>query len=196
MEELLSFLNGISSAEGWPLSAGCLEYLRKTIKKRSLKCGKNLLEPGQVCKNLYFIKKGLLKCYYMVGEKEVSDWFFGEKETVVSIDSFYDQVASKDFIQALEDCELYYISYNELQYLYRTYIEFNVIGRILTNKYLRLWHQQAKNIRMLTAKERYSFLLQNQPELVSRVPVKDLASYLDMDKGTLSRKRRHKRKAP
>jgi len=196
MEELLSFLNGISSAEGWPLPAGCLEYLRKTIKKRSLKCKEKLLEPGQVCKNLYFIKKGLLKCFYMVGKKEVSDWFFGETETVVSIDSFYDQVASKDFIQALEDCELFYITYDELQYLYRTYIEFNVIGRILTNKYLRLWHQQAKNIRMLTAKQRYSFLLKNQPELINRVLVKDLASYLDMAEATLSRMRDQRRKAP
>src|ERR1700726_105605 len=118
MEELLSFLNEISSAEGWPLSAGCLEYLRKTIKRRSVKQKENLLEPGQVCKNLYFIKKGLLKCYYMHGKKEVSDWFFGESETVVSIDSFYDQVPGKDFIQALEDCELLYVSYDELQYLY------------------------------------------------------------------------------
>jgi CRP-like cAMP-binding protein len=189
MEELLSFLNLIASSEGWPLSAGCLDYLRKTIKIASLKEGEFLLSSGQVCTNLYFIQKGLLKCFYIVHEREVSDWFFGELETVVSIDSFYDQVPSEDFIQALEDCELFYITHQELSYLYRNYIEFNVVGRVLTNKYLRIWHRQARNIRMLTAEERYLFLLKTQPELINRVPVRDLASYLDMSRETLSRMR-------
>ena len=155
----------------------------------TLKKGEYLLVPGQVCENLYFIQKGLLKCFYVVHERQVSDWFFGETETVVSIDSFYDQVPGEDFIEALEDCELYYISFQEFQHLYRTYVEFNVIGRVLTNKYLRLWHRQARNIRMLTAEERYMFLLKSQPDLIKRVQIQDLASYLDMSRETLSRMR-------
>ena len=189
MEELLSFLNQIASGEGWPLSAGCLNYLRKTIKVRTLKEEEFLLTAGQVCGNLYFIRKGLLKCFYLVHQKEVSDWFFGELEVVVSIDSFYDQIPSEDFIQALTHCELFYITYEELNYLYRAFIEFNVVGRVLTNKYLRIWHQQARNIRMLSAEERYLFLLKTQPDLINRVSVKDLASYLDMTRETLSRMR-------
>ena len=189
MEELLSFLNQIASSEGWPLSTACRDYLRKAIKESSLKKEECLLKAGQICVNLYFIRKGLLKCFYLVHNRDVSDWFFGELETVVSIDSFYDQVPSEDFIQALEDCELFYITYEDLKYLYRTFIEFNVIGRVLTNKYLRIWHRQARNIRMLTADERYSFLLEKQPELIMRVPIRDLASYLDMSRETLSRMR-------
>jgi CRP-like cAMP-binding protein len=189
MEELLTFLNAISAAEGWPLSTACLDFLPTIIKKLTLKKGEYLLVPGQVCENLYFIQKGLLKCFYVVHGKAVSDWFFGEMETVVSIDSFYDQVPGEDFIEAIEDCELFYISFPEFQHLYRTYVEFNVIGRVLTNKYLRLWHRQARNIRMLSAKERYLFLLKNQPDLIKRVEVQDLASYLDMSRETLSRMR-------
>ncbi|HEV9035643.1 MAG TPA: Crp/Fnr family transcriptional regulator [Puia sp.] len=190
MEELLSFLNQIASSEGWPLSAACLAHLGEIIKIRTLKQEELLLSAGQVCKNIYFIRRGLLKCFYIVHEREVSDWFFGELETVVSIDSFYDQVASEDFIQALEDCELFCISFGELNYLFRTFVEFNVVGRVLFNKYLRIWHRQARNIRMLTAEERYQFLLTTQPNLIQRVPVRDLASYLDMSRETLSRMRR------
>jgi len=189
MEQLLFFLNAIATSEGWPLSSECLSYLRKIIKARSLKEGDYLLRAGEICTNLYFIQKGLLKCYYILHENEVSDWFFGEGETVVSIDSFYDQTASNDFIQALKDCELYYITHEEYLFLNRTFIEFNVVGRYFTNKYLRIWHRQARNIRMLTAKERYVFLLENQPELVRNVPLRDLASYLDMSRETLSRMR-------
>lgn len=189
MEELLSFLNVIASTEGWPLSAECLAYLRKIIKTRTLKEGELLLSAGEICSNLYFIRKGLLKCYYIVHQQEVCEWFFGELETVVSIGSFYDQVPGEDFIRALKDCELFYITYEELNYLYRTFVEFNVVGRVLTNKYLRIWHRQARNIRMLTAEERYLFLLKTQPELINLVPVRDLASYLDMSRETLSRMR-------
>jgi len=189
MEELLAFLNQIASSEGWPLSAACLAHLRKIIKISSLKQEEILLSAGQVCTNIYFIKRGLLKCFYIVHQREVSDWFFGELETVVSIDSFYDQVASRDFIQALENCELFYITFEELNYLFRNFVEFNVVGRVLTNKYLRIWHRQARNIRMLTAEERYQFLLNTQPDLINRISVKDLASYLDMSRETLSRMR-------
>jgi len=189
MEELLWFLNDVAAKNGWPLSAQCLAHLRKIIKKQEVMSEEVLLRPPQVCEHLYFIKKGLLKCYYMLHGQEVCDWFFGEMETVVSIDSFYDQLPSIDFIQAIEDCILYYITYRELDYLYQNYVEFNVVGRVLTNKYLRIWHKQAKNIRMLTAEERYQFLLDTQPGLVNRVSIKDLSSHLDMARETLSRVR-------
>ncbi|HEY4064148.1 MAG TPA: hypothetical protein VGM30_19715 [Puia sp.] len=189
MEELLFFLNQIATAEGWPLPAECSEYLRKIIKTATVKKEDFLLRGGEVCRNLYFIKDGLLKCFYILHDQEVCDWFFGKSETVVSIDSFYDQVIGPDFIQALQDSVLFYITHEELNYLYRNFIEFNVIGRVLTNKYLRIWHRQARNIRMLTAEERYKFLLETQPELVNSISVRDLASHLDMSRETLSRMR-------
>lgn len=189
MEELLSFLNAVAVSGGWPLSEGCVNCLRGIIKSTTLKREEYLLSAGQVCSNIYFIQAGLLKCFYMLHGKKVSDWFFGEQETVVSIDSFYDQVPGIDYIQAIEDTHLFYVSYGEFDHLYKTFIEFNVVGRILTNKYLRIWHRQARNIRMLKSKERYQYLLEHQPELIMRVPLGDLASYLDMRPETLSRMR-------
>ena len=189
MEVLLLFLNQIALSEGWPLSPQCLSHLRKIIKTTTIKKEEFLLRGGEVCKNLYFISEGLLKCFYMLHDQEVCDWFFGRMETVVSIGSFYDQVPGVDFIQGLQDSVLFYITYDELNYLYRTFIEFNVVGRVLTNKYLRVWHRHARNIRMLTAEERYKIFLATQPELVNIVPVRDLASHLDMSRETLSRMR-------
>jgi CRP-like cAMP-binding protein len=182
MDVVIAFLNDI-----FPLSAECIAYLRRTVRTRTLKEDKFLLEIGDVCRNLYFIRKGVLRCYYYVNDKEVSDWFFWEGETVVSIGSFYDQVASEDCIQALEDCELYYISYQDLEYVYQHFIEFNVIGRVLTLKYLRVFHRHARNIRKLPAGERYKYLLQTQPDLIQRIPLAPLASWLNMEPETLSR---------
>ena len=189
MEELLTFLNAISSPAGKPLSTELRDFLPTIVKRTTLKKGEYLLVPGQVCENLYFIQKGLLKCFYILRGKAVSDWFFGETETVVSIDSFYNQVPGDDFIEALEDCALYYISFQEYQDLCVTYFEFCLIAKILTTKYLQLWFRQVRNIRMLTAEERYLYLLKNQPDLIKRVQIQDLASFLDMSRETLSRMR-------
>jgi len=189
MEEVLSFLDHIATAEGHPLSPACLDYLRKTIKTKIVEKEEHLLYEGQVCESLYFIVSGLLKCYYLLHNKQVCDWFFGEMEAVVAVDSFYDQVPSKDYIQALEDCTLFYITFDELHYLYRNFVEFNAVRAVLTYKYFRIWHRQARNIRMLTSEERYRLLMATQPDLINRVPVQDLASFLDMSRETLSRMR-------
>lgn len=191
MKELIRYLNLIATAEGWPLSAGCIKYLEEKIQTIKIRKGDYLLRPGQICRNLYFIENGLLKCFYIHKGNNVTDWFFGERETVVSIASFYDQVSGEDFIQAVEDCVLYYISHEQLNYAYRNYVEFNVLGRVLTNKYLRIWHQQARNIRMLTADERFLSLMRTQPELFNRADLQDIASFLDMTPKSLSRARKN-----
>ena len=189
MEQAIDFLNQIAIGEGHPLTPACLAYLRKTIKTKAVKKDEHLLIEGQVCENLYFIKSGLLKCYYMLRAKQVCDWFFAEMETVVAVNSFYEQIPSKDFIQALEDCLLFYMTFDELNYLYRNFVEFNAVRAVLTHKYFRVWHRQARNLRRLSKEQRYRILMETQPDLINRVPVKDLASFLDMSRETLSRMR-------
>ena len=184
MEELLMFLCSI-----YPQSPECLDYLRKIIKYKKVRKDEFILREGDVCRNLYFIKKGALWCFYYVKDEAVSDWFFWENETVVAIGSFYDQVPSEEAIQALEDCELFYISFDELEYLYKHFIEFNVIGRVLTVKYLKVFHQHARMIRTTSAADRYQQLLKSQPAFIQRIPLGHLASWLNMSRETFSRKR-------
>ena len=43
---------------------------------------------------------------------------------------------SKECIEALEDCELDYVSYSDLNQLYTSYMELNLLGRVITEKYL------------------------------------------------------------
>lgn len=184
MEEILKFLGSIH-----PLSEECQNYLRKVVQKRSYEKKEFILRPDEVCKNLYFIKKGLLRCFYLLNGKEVTDWFFWENDTVVSVKSWYSQTPGDDFIQAVEPCELYFICNADLEHIYNRYIEFNYIGRVLTTKYLLIWHELARNIRFLGADEKYRFLLEERPELLQRVPLRDLATWLDMTPETISRRR-------
>jgi CRP/FNR family transcriptional regulator, anaerobic regulatory protein len=181
MENLLRFLDSVH-----PMTEQLITHLSRTIREREVRKLQYILRAGHVSRHVHFIGSGLLRCFYIRGEAEVCSWFMKEGDVIISIESFYDQKESYESIQALEDCSLFYIDYTELQYIYRNFPEFNFIGRVLTEKYHKLWAQQLYGIRMQQAPERYKWLLDNFPELVLRVPAKYIASYLGITEVTLS----------
>lgn len=189
MKPLFQLLNDIH-----PLSDLLARELSGQLQYMELKKKDYLLKAGRVCRNICFIEKGLLRCYYQRDAHEVTSWFMREGDVMISIESFFLQKESYESIQALEDAVLYYISYDVLQHIYRSFPEFNFIGRVLTEKYYTLWAQQLYALRMQQAGERYQWLMNHHPELVLRVPAKYIASYLGIDETTLSRIKNQSRK--
>jgi CRP-like cAMP-binding protein len=187
MEKLLLYLNSIHS-----LSAELIEHLQGILKVKELPKKGYLLKEGFVCRNISFIEKGILRCFYGKDDKEISSWFMKEGDVIISVESFFHQSVSYENIQALEECTLYYINYNELQYIYRHFPEFNFVGRVLTERYYNLSEQRLFSLRMQRAQERYQFLLEHFPEIIKRVPSKYIASYLSITEETLSRIRSRK----
>jgi CRP-like cAMP-binding protein len=182
METLIGLLNTI-----YPLSSPLVNYLQTAIKVQELSRKDYLLRAGHVCRRICFIEKGLLRCFYIKDEQEVSSWFMQERDVIISVESFLQQKVSYESIQALEDSVLYYIDYIELQYIYRHFPEFNFIGRVLTEKYYCLSEQRLYSMRMQKSQERYDYLLEHHPELLLRVPAKYLASYLGITEVTMSK---------
>ncbi|HXB32350.1 MAG TPA: hypothetical protein VNV35_02970 [Puia sp.] len=184
MEEILAFLNQI-----FPLSPACIEYLASVVQFRRVEKNELILDFDEVNRNLYFIKTGFLRCYYMVNKKEVNDWFFWNNETVVSIGSFYRQLPSEDRIVAEEAGELYFITKDQYDYAKRTFHEFAFIASELLEKYLVTFHDHARILRKYEAAERYKIVLAKYPEMVQRIALWALASWLNMKAETLSRVR-------
>lgn len=187
MQELLQFLNSIHT-----LSEDLQNYLFTHLVELEFPKKHFLLKQGHICYNIYFVKRGLLRCFYIKDDKEVSSWFMAEGDVITSVESFFSQTVSYESIQTLEDCILYYISYKDLQYVYQTFPEFNFVGRVLTEKYYRLSEQRLYSLRMQRASEKYHYLLEYFPQLILRVPSKYLASYLGITEETLSRIRGQK----
>ena len=177
MERLLQFLQSIH-----PLSAGLQEYLALHLKVKEVKKKDMLLKAGHICRHICFIEQGLLRCFYSQGDIEVSSWFMKEGDVILSIESFFRQQPSYESIQALEDTTVFYIEYNELQHIYRTFPEFNFVGRVVLENYYILWAQQLYALRMKQAHERYDWLLEFHPELVLRVQDQYMASWLGIER--------------
>ncbi len=182
MDTLITFLNGI-----YPLSPSINEYLYKNLKELAITKKAYLLRHGHICNNIYFVSKGLFRCFYVVNDKEINSWFMKESDVIISVGSFFNQSSSYENIQALEDSVVYFITYKELQFLYNNFYEFNFVGRILTEKYYQLSEQRLYSLRMKKAIEKYKFLMHHFPQIIQRVPCKYIASYLSITEETLSR---------
>ncbi|HVM87908.1 MAG TPA: Crp/Fnr family transcriptional regulator [Puia sp.] len=181
MEQLLQFLQAIH-----PLSNGLLQFLSEHLSYRELSKKEYLLHAGQTCRHICFVESGLLRCFYLHNGAEVCSWFMKEGDVIVSVESFFNQKASFESIQAIEPSCLHYISYDQLQYAYKHFPEFNFTARVLTEKYYAMSEQRLYSIRMQRAHERYANLLKNNPEIILRVPSKYIASYLGITEVTLS----------
>jgi CRP/FNR family transcriptional regulator, anaerobic regulatory protein len=182
MEEILAFLHEI-----FPLSPACIAYLTSVVQHQIVAEGEILLDFGQVSDRLYFIKSGLLRCYYMVHGKEVSDWFFWNNETVVSIGSFYFRVPSEDRIIVNKPGELFYITRDQYEYAKRNFHEFAYIASDLLEKYLVTFHGHVRILRKYDSPERYKLLQAKYPQMEQLIPYNELASWLNMTPEYLSR---------
>src|SRR3954462_8939756 len=130
MEKLLQLLNGIA-----PLSPALEDHLKRIAKKNSYKKRSYLLQEGQMSKYIHYVESGLLRCFHDNKVKEINIWFMPAGNVIVSVESFFLQEDSYQYIQALEDCITWSITYQELQDTYRKYPEFNLHRAVLAEKY-------------------------------------------------------------
>lgn len=156
------------------------------VKKKTI-----LLNAGEKSSDIYFIKSGAARVYYLDKEgTETTSWFLFENEFLISVYSFFTGQPSFEYVETLEDCTLIVLKRTVLNHLYEQFLEFNVIGRKLTEYYYIRNETQANDLRILTAKERYLKLMKNNPKLINRVALGYIASYLGISQETLSRIRR------
>src|SRR5258705_5965263 len=172
-----------------PLSKRLVQRLSEVTDQVSLKSKTILLQQGKVCEKVFFIEKGFARAFYHKEDQEITSWFMSEGDVIVSVQSFYAQKPSFESIELLEDAVLTSLGYVELQAIYKDFLEFNVVGRVLTEKYYMLSEERTFSLRLQTAEERYKALLTSHPEIFNRAPLKYIASYLGMTPETLSRLR-------
>jgi CRP-like cAMP-binding protein len=170
-----------------PISPALEFDLNEKLSYGSFSKKQVILKEGQVCNHLYFVVKGLLRAYYERNGEDTSNWFMMENDFVISVNSFYGRTPSDESIEVLEDCELIYIHYDDLMDIYERHMEFNVIGRKLTEFYYCKSEERIHSLRGHQAAEKYEFLLVNYPDIAHRVSVNYLASYLGISPFTLSR---------
>lgn len=170
-----------------PLPEHSVVKILNLSKEVKYKKGKILFREGKIEGNIYFLKKGMVRAYALIHDIEVTFWFGWEGFPVVSMKSYVEQKKGYETIELLEDSELYIIKSEELHALYSKDIMINHWGRKFAEKELIKAEERLISIQCYSATERYKKLLGEYPNLIQRVPLGYIASYLGITQVSLSR---------
>jgi CRP-like cAMP-binding protein len=173
----------------FPLSEGANQFLLKNTYSQNIKKGRLLLKAGEVCTNMYFVRKGVLRGFVKDGERDITTWISADGELVSAISSFILQMPTNENIHAIEDCELIALSHSDLEIMYVKFPTFNTTVRKLTEIYYMHAEHRAYIARLKNADQKYQLFLKQYGHLSNRVPVKYIASFLGITLETLSRLR-------
>lgn len=159
----------------------CLEPIN--VPKKTL-----LIEPNRRDTNIYFVEKGIARAFNVMNGKEVTSWFSKEGDLLYSTKSFHGEIIQgyeNETVQVLEDSILYYMPIEKLEELCMTNVEIANWMRIVHQKAFVEMERRLIYRFYLSAEERYKDLVEQNSDLLQRVNLGYIASYLGISHVTL-----------
>ncbi len=148
------------------------------------------LERGQICRNLGFVQSGAFRVYYGEEGREANTHFILANDFAAEYGSFLNQSASQYSIQALAPCELIEFGHEALQAAYAKSHGWERLGRLIAEAAYTRSRKRTESFLFLDAEGRYLQAIREEPELFRQVPLYHIASYLGLERESLSRIRR------
>ena len=135
----------------------------------------------------YFMEKGIARAYAPINGEEVTFWFGGEGAALVSLKSYVNDEPGYETVELIEDASLYVLRREKLYELFEKDLHIANWGRKFAETELVKAEKKIISLLFLDASERYKELLENTPELLQRIPLGNIASYLGITQVSLSR---------
>jgi len=176
------------------LSKDSLAVIVPLFSKIEYRKGGEIIRFGKPCQSLFLIEQGFCRAYNIQDGEEVNLEFFFEFETVTNKNSYIFNKPSDFTVVACEPMIVYKIDKPDLLNAIRQFPEIEIAGKKNLELIAAKQEKQLQLFRILTAKERYEFLEKNDPDLLRRVSISQLASYLGVKRETLSRIRNKRMK--
>jgi CRP-like cAMP-binding protein len=185
-EYLISSLTGMNRFSPSAAAEIAAQFEHKVLSKNQFQ-----LTEGQICDEYLIVEKGYLRAFAHDTEgNDVTTDFFPPGQVVFEVFSFFNRTRSKENIQALIDCEGWYITFQQLNELFHALPEFREFGRsVLVKGFSQLKNRMLSMITE-TAEGRYEQLLTNSPGIFQHAALKHIATYLGITDTSLSRIRK------
>ena len=167
------------------------EYLLSYIKTKKFLKNDFFLKPGQTCSMIGYVDMGLLRIFNINSfGVETTNWLVTDDDLITEILSFLNQEPTQEHIQCIEETTIVYISYHDLQEIYKIIPEMHIYTKLVNEELLISIKKYILSNIHLSAEERYEQLLKVRPKLIQKTPLKHIASFLGITDSTLSRVRR------
>ncbi|MFY7811144.1 MAG: Crp/Fnr family transcriptional regulator [Flavobacterium sp.] len=185
IETLLHTLNSIIS-----LSEEEQIKIKNLFKEQQLKKNEFFLQDSEKSSKIAFLGKGLVRYFVIRNGEESTFEFSKENEFIGDYGSFILRKTTNQYIQALEDCELLTIDYDDLQTIYNEFLNGNLLGRILIEHRFTIMVENLVFVYKFTPEEKYQFFIKFYKDIIQRVPQYLIASYIGVKPQSLSRIRK------
>ncbi|MEM1320104.1 MAG: Crp/Fnr family transcriptional regulator [Bacteroidota bacterium] len=181
------FQSLFSEFEGLQLSPEDLNKAIPLIKTQTFAQGEIILQEGIVCKHLHFIQEGVIQNSLIEGQKKRAIWVFFAGEFCTALYSFYSRTPSEARIEALTDCSLLSLHYDDVQSLYDASKNWERIGRVFAERSVINVLRHKMDIQFKDARQRYEELIAKRPQLLQLLSLGQIANVLGISQETLSR---------
>lgn len=145
-----------------------------------------IVSEGNICRYFYFLEEGLVHHFINHNGNNTTKFFIPAPYCFTSRLSFLNQTVTNENIQAIEKCVVFQITrqqYHDLMALK----SWNTFTRKILNEVQDITQERLFTNLTETAELTYKNMLIQNPNLLSRIPLKCLASYLGITSQSLSR---------
>jgi CRP-like cAMP-binding protein len=157
---------------------------------RSFGKGTILLKEGQRAVDTYFVLEGCIREYIVVDGAEKTTNFFTEDQWVISLNNFSPQSRAAYNLVCVDDTTLVVSNEQEAQEMFKQFPRFETISREIMETYFAEQKKLLTSFLADSPEQRYLKLLESKPDLIQRVPLYQLASYIGVKPESLSRIRK------
>ncbi len=182
MENLRKYIQSIInlSDESWLTLEG-------SISKLNVKKGTCLLKENEVCSSIFFISQGCCKSFYNKDGKEINTAFYFEDDFFTNIVSLKSGEKSKYYIKACENSKVIKLDKFTLLEAYKKSQEIESFGRKILELIIKKQEEQLDDFKLLTPAQRYNNVILKHPDILQRISLTQISSYLGISRETLSR---------
>ena len=184
MEELIKYIRQFVELDQAAIDE---LYLRAEVEK--YRKNEHILEVGERCHKIWFLKSGMVRKYYLHNGKEVTIWMHTENQTFTALQSYAHQTPSTEYLQACEDTEVIGITRSNSKKLAR-FPQFVAFTNAMMEREFVEVDVNTKAMNQLDARGRYEHLRKIAPEVVRRAKLGHIASVIGVSQETLSRIRK------
>jgi len=146
---------------------------------------------GKVCRELSFIEEGVMRyCFFREDGSDTTCVFMREGDFVGDPESFFSRTPSDKNLQALTNCQLMVITFDRMQQMLREYPQAVRLNAAIDHYVMTKMLDQRTAILNMDAKERYQKFIEDYPDVIQRVSLNHVASFLGITQQSLSRLRK------
>lgn len=167
------------------------KFIKEHLTVRTYNKGDYFLKFGEVQSDMGYVCEGLIRRFY-INEKgnKITTGFTKELEYVTDYPSFIRQIPSKYYFQCLEHTTIVHLPYSTIIESYKKFKNSEMQGRLIAEKVLTILNDRVESFLFNTAEERYLKFINENPDLIQRVSLTHLSSFLGIERQSLSRIRK------